>query len=102
MTTTIKKIPHNIKTTGDIGICGTCNSELDFEVRKECISCKECASCRKSFNCWRGFEDYCNCEYKYRKIFYVLFYECGKPKTSYNRHLLDEYDLIKGEWRNDA
>lgn len=53
MTTTIKKIPHNIKTTGDIGICGTCNSELDFEVRKECISCKECASCRKSFNCWR-------------------------------------------------
>jgi len=102
MTTKIIKIPFNIKTTGDIGICGTCKSELDFEVRKECVSFKECVSCRKSFNCWRGNGDNpCRCEYKYSKILYVLCYECGTPKPDNNRHLWDDYDLIKGEWRGD-
>ena len=75
---------------------------MDFEVREK-TECDECASCSKSFNCYRGYgEGYCKCVWKTKKVLYVLCYECGTPKTHNNRHLWDEYDLINGEWRNDA
>ena len=94
MTTKIIKIPCNIKTTGDIGICGNCKNELDFEVAKECVDFNECASCR-------GESDTpCSCLYKYKKILYVLCYECGTPKPDNNRHLWDEYDLINDCWKS--